>query len=174
MNNWTRLLLALMLYAPAALAAQRDSVARRQDSTLQAPVERATSRRAVVHWGKWVSAAAAVTLTALGAHEHGNSNREWNALLALCRANNTDCLLGTDGRYVNPAAEGLYQASLDFDRRARGRLFAGQGALLAAVALFIADLRQRSGASGNKPFAPLEVLGDVWDGGARLGVRLNF
>ena len=177
MNRGTHLLLTLVLSAPAALAAQTDSVARRQDATSQVrppAVERATWRRTTVHWGKWLVAGVAVTFTALGAHEHANSNREWGALLALCRANNADCLLGSDGRYLNPAAEQLYQSSLEFDRRARARLLAGQGALLAAAALFIADLRHHAGGPGNKPFAPLELSADPSGSGARVGLRVDF
>ena len=131
-------------------------------------------RRAVVHYGKWLPVAVAVVFTAMGAHEHDNAQREFDRLLALCRADIADCALGSDGRYLNPAAEQLYQASVIFDRRARARLLAGQASLLVAAGLFIADLRQRSRGPGNIPFAPLQVLGDVWAGGARVGVRVTF
>ncbi len=174
MNRRIWLLLSLVLCAPRALPAQNDSVPRRHDGTSRAAGQRAPFRRAVVHYGKWAAAAAAVAFTAMGAHEHDNSNREWNQLLALCRADNADCVLGPAGRYVNPAAEQLYQASLHFDRRARTRLLAGQGALLAAAALFIADLRRQSSGPGNIPFAPLEVSGDPSGHGARVGLRLTF
>jgi hypothetical protein len=153
--------LALAL-AAAPLAGQQDSL------------HRATSRPVLVHYGKWLAAAGAAALTALGAQEHANSNREWSALLAVCRANNADCALAADGRYANPAAEQLYQASLSFDRRARARLLGAQAALLVAAGLFIADLRHRAEGPGNKPFAPLEVLGDVGASGARVGVRVSF
>ncbi|HEX4602021.1 MAG TPA: hypothetical protein VH116_11560 [Gemmatimonadales bacterium] len=156
--------LALALAAAPPLGAQVDSGATRREQG--APV--------LVHYGKWVAAAAAVAFTALGAHEHSNSNRVWTELLSLCRANNADCRLGADGRYANPAAEQLYQSSLTFDRRARGRLLAGQASLLVAASLFILDLRHHSGGPGNIPFAPLELSGDVGTGLARLGVRLAF
>jgi hypothetical protein len=163
MNRRTCVLLALVIGAPRVLAGQNDSVPVRHDGT-----------RAIVHWGKWLVAGVAVTFTALGAHEHANSNREWGALLALCRADNADCVLGPDGRYLNPAAEQLYQSSLEFDRRARARLLAGQGALLAAAALFIADLRRHAGGPGNKPFSPLELSPDPSGRGARVGLRVHF
>jgi hypothetical protein len=156
--------LAIALGAAPPLGAQVDSGAGQRDRG--APV--------LVHYGKWVAAAAAVTFTALGAHEHGNSNRVWTQLLTLCRADNAACRLGADGRYANPGAEQLYQASLMFDRRARGRLLAGQASLLVAAGLFIVDLRHHSGGPGNIPFAPLEVSGEVGAGVARLGVRLAF
>src|SRR5439155_1221382 len=79
----------------------------------------------------------AVAFTVMGAHEHDNSNRVFSHLLDICRADDTACRLASDGRYVNPAAEQLYQASIAYDRRAHVRLLAGQGSLLAAAGLFI-------------------------------------
>jgi hypothetical protein len=169
------LLVSLVLVAPSALPAQNDSVPRRHDGASQAPGQRAPFRRAVVHYGKWVAAAAAVTFTALGAHEHDNSNREWGQLLALCRANNAACLLGPDGRYLSATPEALYQSSLTFDRRARVRLLAGQVALVAAATLFIVDLRHHLSGPGNIPYAKLEVGVARGGGGSTLvGMRVNF
>jgi hypothetical protein len=130
--------------------------------------------RATVHWGKWLVAGSAVAFTVMGAHEHASSNREFGTLLSLCRANNADCLLGADGRYVNPAAEQLYQSSIQFDRRARVRLLAGQATLLVAAGLFIADLAHHASGPGNKPFAPLKLSVNERTGGALVGVRIRF
>ncbi len=168
----TCLLSLLLLSTPAGLPAQQDSVARRHDA--QGAAAAPSWRRAAVHWGKWLPVGAAVTLTAMGAHEHDRSQREFRQLLAICRANNADCLLGPDGRYLNPAAEGLYQSSLTFDRRARSRLLAGQAALIVAAGLFIIDLRRHSGGPGNIPLAPLEVSADPSGRGARVGLRVAF
>jgi len=129
--------------------------------------------RATVHWGKWLAAGSAVAFSVMGAHEHSRSNGEFSQLLTLCRANNDDCLLGTDGTYLNPAAEQLYQTSIHFDRRARLRLLAGQATLLVAAGLFIADLTHQASGPENKPFAPLKVGLDRRTGGALVGVRLT-
>lgn len=110
----------------------------------------------------------------MGAHEHENSNREWDRLLDMCRADNADCQLGPSGAYLNTTAEQLYQSSLHFDRRARTRLLAGQGALLLAAGLFIADLRRKSGGPENKPFGKLEVAGNGPTGGVRVGLKIGF
>jgi hypothetical protein len=83
-------------------------------------------------------------------------------------------VLGPSGAYLNPTAEQLYQRSLHFDGRARTRLLAGQGALLLAAGLFIADLRTHPGGPQNKPLGPLEISGDRRTGGVQVGVRLNF
>jgi len=127
--------------------------------------------RATVHWGKWIASGVAVAFTVMGAHEHDNSNRVFSQLLDICRADDAACRLASDGRYVNPAAEQLYQASIAYDRRAHVRLLAGQGSLLAAAGLFIADLRHHTGGPGN---IPLKVAVDPRTGGARVGVRWNF
>jgi hypothetical protein len=176
------LLSVLALTAPARLLPQElDSVPRptfhvaRPTSQVARDV-RATwdVKRATVHWGKWLAAAGAVGFTLMGSHEHENSNREFERLLALCRADSVDCLLGPDGRYVDPASERLYQASIRHDRRARARLIAGQASLLVAAGLFVADLVHEADAPGNKPFAPLNVAADVRTGDARVGLRLTF
>jgi len=183
MMRATSALVAVVLCAPGLLRAQGDSVPRRHVGTLPASAavarvaslgQRATFQRVVVHYGKWLVAGGAVAFTVMGAHEHSSSNREFGALLSMCRADNTDCLLGPDGRYLNATAEQLYQSSIHFDRRARVRLLAGQATLLVAAGLFIADLAHHASGPGNKPFSPLEVSGDVRTGGARVGVRLTF
>jgi len=174
---------AVVLCTPGLLRAQGDSVARRHVGTLPASAavarvaslgQRATFQRVVVHYGKWLVAGGAVAFTVMGAHEHSSSNREFRTLLSMCRANNADCLLGPDGRYVNPAAEQLYQSSIHFDRRARVRLLAGQATLLVAAGLFIADLAHHASGPGNKPFHPLEISVDHQTGGARVGLRVRF
>ena len=175
MRRTVRLLSGLALLASTRLPAQeRDSVPR--PTSHVASQSRATGSvgRATVHWGKWLATGSAVAFTVMGAHEHSRSNGEFSQLLTLCRANNDDCLLGSDRTYVNPAAEQLYQASIHFDRRARLRLLAGQATLLVAAGLFIADVTRHPGGPVNKPFAPLEVSGDVRTGGARVGVRVTF
>jgi len=95
-------------------------------------------------------------------------------LLDKCRANNDDCLLGPSGAYLNPTAEQLYQRSLHFDRRARTRLLAGQGALLVAAGLFIADLRGHPGGPENKPLPPLNVSVEPTTATTLVGLRIAF
>jgi hypothetical protein len=168
------LLCALALTAPGRLQAQEgDSVPR---LTSYVARQRATwnAGRATVHWGKWLVVGAAASFTVMGAHEHENSNREFHRLLAVCRADNADCVLAPDGRYGNATAEQLYQRSIHFDRRARTRLLVGQASLLVAAGLFIADLRHHQNGPGNKPFAPLDVSVNERTGGTRVGVRVTF
>ena len=164
--NRIGLLPALALTLATALAAQ--------DVKPGLVADRAARSRGLVHYGKWVTAALAVTFTALGAHEHTNSNEVFSRLLDLCRANNADCTLAPDGRYLTPTAEQLYQASITFDRRARVRLLAGQASLLLSAGLFLADLGRHAGGPDNIPYHPPKLSVDVSTGAARVGLRLTF
>lgn len=124
--------------------------------------QRDSFRRAVVHNGKWLTAASVAALIMFAEREHTNSRREWNALLDVCRSAQDACALGTDGRYIRSDAEQLYQRSRAFDRRANRWLLGAQASLLATTVLFIIDLRPGEGPD-NIPFAPMQV-----------GVRIPF
>ena len=117
-------------------------------------------------------AAAAVTFTALGAHEHQNSNAVFGQLLDRCRANTADCTLGPDGTYLDGASEQLYRSSVHFDRRARLRLLLGQASLLAGAGLFLADLRHRANGPGNIPYRGVKLWVAPRGSGAQVGVRV--
>jgi len=140
----------------------------------QAPGASATGepRSGVAHYGKWATAATAVTLTILGAREHRRSADQWDQLLAICNGNHQDCVLGPNGHYENPAAEAYYQASIHYDRRARTWLLGGQAALVVSVALFLLDIRRGKEGPDNIPLAPLEIAVDGF--GTRVGLRLAF
>jgi len=125
----------------------------------------------ITHYGKWVAFAFAGTFTALGAHEHENSNRVYDQLVDVCRADNSACAVGPNGAYVNPLTEQMYQVSLHYDSRARLRLIAGQAGLLLAGALFLADLHHGDDPE-NIPFHPAEILVEPRPDGARLGLRI--
>jgi hypothetical protein len=131
--------------------------------------------RPVVHYGKWVTAAAAIGLTALAAREHDRSARAWSSLIGICAADNADCALGADGRYINPVSEQFYQRSLYYDGRARRRLLAGQIALVITATLFIADLGRGTSEPSNIPFEPNRLLvARASGGGTSVGWRLDF
>jgi len=124
--------------------------------------QRASFQRAVVHNGKWFTAASVAALIVFAEQEHSRSRREWNSLLDICRSAPDACALGPDGRYVRGDAEQRYQRSRAYDRRANRWLLGAQASLLATTALFIIDLHPGEGPD-NIPFAPLHV-----------GLRLPF
>ena len=146
--------------AVPALGAQvichQSSVVCSDNRRLMTDNQRASFQRAVVHTGKWLTAASVAALIMFAEREHTNSRREWNALLDVCRSAHDACALGPDGRYIRSDAEQLYQRSRAYDRRANRWLLGAQASLLATTALFIIDLHPGEG-PGNIPFAPLQV-----------------
>ena len=131
--------------------------------------------RTAVHYGKWLTAGAAVAFTVMGAHEHSYSRHDWDRLLVICRSADDACERATDGRYLGSDAEFFYQRSLYYDRRANRRLLGAQGTLLVTAALFILDLRGRNDEPDNIPFRPLRVtVEQTRDGAALVGLRLAF
>ena len=144
-------LLIVCAAAPSLTAQKRDLSGQRE-----------SFQRAVVHNGKWLTAASVAALIFFAEREHRRSRREWNALLDVCRSAQDACALGSDGRYMRSDAEGLYQRSRAFDRRANRWLLGAQAGLLATTALFIVDLHPGVGPD-NIPFAPM-----------RVGLRIAF
>jgi phage tail protein X len=156
-------LLAFAVTLAAPLAAQGVNPA--------VTAEHASWNHGLAHYGKWVSAALAVTFTGLGAHEHAKSDEAFSQLLDICRADIASCVLGPSGSYVDPTSEQLYQTSLHYARRARLRLLAGQASLLLAAGLFLADRGGHGSGPGNIPFhISLEPRAD----GAQVGMRITF
>ena len=127
-----------------------------------------------MHYGKWLTAGAAVALTVMGAHEHSYSRRDWDQLLVICRSADNACARGSDGRYLRSDAEFFYLRSLYYDRRANRRLLGAQGTLLVTAALFILDLRGRNDEPDNIPFSPVRVTVNQTRNGALVGIRIAF
>jgi len=152
----------LLCGAAPRLAAQHLDARRHVGTTHDLSGQRETFRRATVHYGKWFTAAGAAALIVLAQQQHTNSQREWNALLDICRSAQDACALGADGRYIRSDAEQRYQRSRAFDRRANRWLLGAQASLLTTTALFIIDLHPGEG-PGNIPFPGHEL---------RVGVRL--
>ena len=151
-------------------AAARD--ARAQTDTTPPRVEAASFTDGLVRYGRWVTAAGALALTLLSVQQHERAEDHWDQLNRICRYDNAACVVGPEGRYANPTAETEYQATLDYDRRARRRLLGGQIALAVTVGLFIVDVGRGGAGPDNIPLAPLEVT--VVGDGARVGMRFTF
>ena len=145
------------LSGQASLAISRQASAISADGRRQmADGQRETFQRAVVHTGKWLTAASVAALIMFAEREHNQSRRAWNTLLNICRSAQDACALGPDGRYVRGDAEQLYQRSRGFDRRANHWLLGAQASLLATTALFIIDLHPGEGPE-NIPYPPVKV-----------------
>ena len=157
-------LLAAGLSVPAVLPAQSPAT----------PAPGSSLRQGAVHYGKWLTAGAAVAFTVMAAHEHRYSRRNWDDLLFLCRSADAACARGSDDRYLNAQAEALYQQSMYYDRRANRRLLGAQASLLVTAALFIIDLSGRNDEPDNIPFRPLRVTLEPTGDGAAVGMRIAF
>ena len=134
--------------------------------------QRESFQRAVVHNGKWLTAAGTAALTVFAAGEHRQSRRNWDQLLTICRSADAACAVGPDGRYLRSDAEQLYQRSRVFDRRANRWLLGAQASLLLTTALFIIDLHPGQG-PGNIPF-PGGLAVTPLPNGAAVEMRIAF
>ena len=161
--------IAVLTLVLAAHAAAAQTAASAIDST-----PRSAWARAAVHYGKWAAAAGAVAFTALAIEQHRHSNDAWNNLLAICNGNSQLCAVGPDGRYRNYQSEYYYQLAVYYDHRARWRLIAGQASLLAAVGLFVYDLKGQSPTPHNQPVHPVKLALSPTTDGATLSLRLSF
>jgi hypothetical protein len=153
--------LAVMLAAP--LAAQQVNPA--------VTADRGSGSRWLVHYGKWLGAALAVTFTVMGAREDARSDDAYRQLVTACRIDPTKCTLNSGGTYTNPVSENLYQASTSYARSARARLIAGQVTLLLTVGMFLAD---RGGKTDGPDNIPYELTVEPRGNGARVGMRFKF
>lgn len=125
--------------------------------------------------GKWVAGAASIALIAFAVKEHNRSNESWDALIAICDADNERCEVASDGTYRDVEAERLYQESQYYDRRAQRRILGGQVALVVTGALLIVDLSVRRDGTNNVPFDPDQAyVAPAKGGGVLLGMRVAF
>lgn len=158
----------------AALAAPLAAQAPVPEGQAQPPAGRSFIQR-VAGPGKWVAGAASVALIVLAVREHDRSNESWDALIAICDADNESCEVGADGTYRDLEAERLYQESLYYDRRAQRRILGGQAALVATGVLLIVDLSVRRDGTNNVPFDPDQAyVAPAKGGGVLLGLRVKF
>ena len=139
-----RALVVLMLLCCGWLAALEGQVRHLSTETYQEHQSKSIMRT-FVHYGKWLTAAVAVGATVMARDQHALSQKDWDALLDICRTAADACLTGPDGRYVRADAEALYQRSRQYDLMANRYLMAAQLSLVTTTALFIIDLNPGDG-----------------------------
>jgi hypothetical protein len=138
---------------------------------LAAPAGAQSRLSPLVKYGKWVLAAGAVGMNYLALRSHNRAEETFDELESRCLATRPRCNLGSDGEYLDPEIEGLYQSSLRYDRIARGWLIGGEAALAGAAVLFVWELTRPKGRPDNIPFEPeLRTL----RGAAGIGLRMRF
>lgn len=124
----------------------------------------------VSRWAKWPTLAAAIGLTAAAIVRKDDANRYFDQLESLCTGDSEGCQLGSDGKYLNPAAESLYQETVRLDAQARRWMIGGQGFLFVSGGLFLIDLVAGKSKPKNIPFTPLEAYASP----GTLGLRWRF
>jgi hypothetical protein len=124
----------------------------------------------VSHWGKWPLLAGAIGFAAAAIAQKSDADAVYNQLQSMCRAASADCIVGPDGKYVNPDAEGLFQETLRLDGKARRWMLGGEASLALSGGMFLIDLVAGHGEPRNIPFTPFEV----YTGRDRLGVQWRF
>jgi hypothetical protein len=125
-----------------------------------------------VKYGKWVLLAGSIGMNYLAVRAHDRAENTFDVLESRCREAQERCDLRPSGTYADAEIEGLYQASLQYDRRARLWLIGGETALAGAAALFVWELTRPKGRPDNIPFEP-EVR-SLRAGGTGVGMRLAF
>ena len=126
----------------------------------------------LVKYGKWALLAGSIGMNYLAVRAHNRAEDTFDVLEAECAANQFRCDLRPDGTYADLGIENLYQASLQYDRRARLWLIGGETALAGSAVLFIWELARPKNRPDNIPFEPeVRVLRA---GGTGLGLRLGF
>jgi hypothetical protein len=125
----------------------------------------------LVKYGKWLLVAGSIGMNYLALQSHHQAEDAFDILEAACLQDRSRCAVGSDGSYINPGTEDLYQTSLHHDRAARAWLVGGEAALAGAAALFVWELTRPKGRPDNIPFEP-EVRS--LRGGTGLGLRVEF
>jgi hypothetical protein len=133
--------------------------------------QQATASPPLVKWGKWALLGGAVTMNLLAADAHDDANDVFAVIEDRCAVDETLCYAADDGSYFNAETEELYQQTLRYDRRARGWLVGGQGALLGAATLFIWEFTRPKSLPDNIPFEPEVEIGARE---TRLSLRVAF
>jgi hypothetical protein len=158
-------LLALLALGPLAPALRAQATA--ADSTLRAK----HAVGALPRYGKWVLLLGAAGLSTLAATAHHDANQIFGQLQDICFTTPERCRLGSNGAYLDPESESLYQRTVSRDRTARTWLILGETALAGSAAIFIYELTRPKGLPANKPFVP-EVKRE--NGATKVGLRLQF
>ena len=144
----------LLLSGLAPLAASGGGLSAQNPAAVRIP--------AAVKYGKWALLAGAAGLNLLALHNHRLADSTFAELSDICTAaDHSRCQTGSDGAYLDPGAEAIYQSAVSADRRARAWLVAGETVLLGSAAMFVWELSRPKGRDPNIPFTPrVSVLGN--------------
>jgi hypothetical protein len=109
---------------------------------------------ALVHYGKWATLGASVALGAMAHAKNQDAEAVFRDLRQRCFDTPANCLVGADGRYLDPESEALYGRTTRLDHQA-ARLLIGAEVSFAATAVgFVWELMHRKDGTPTIPFEP--------------------
>lgn len=124
----------------------------------------------VSHYGRWVALAASAGFIAVAVNRHDQASQEFRSLVLFCHQQQQRCVLGSDGKYLDPVPEARFQQTLTLDARAGRWIMAGQVTLFAAGGMFLIDLLDRDHSPRNIPYTPFKAYAAP----GRLGLQIRF
>lgn len=136
-----------------------------------APAPQRRSAPALVHYGKWAALGGSVVFGVLAHSRNQDAEATYQSLRDRCFADPVSCLTGTDGRYLDPASEGLYTETRRLDRQASRLLIGAEVTFVASAAGFLWELMHRKDRTPTIPFEPRVEAGST---ATRVGVTVRF
>jgi hypothetical protein len=125
----------------------------------------------VVHYGKWVTLAGVIALGAGAKVNNDRAEKSYDELQDYCFASPVSCVTGPGGGYIDPVAEGLYDETTMYDRRAGRYLIAAEVAFAVTLAGFVWELIERK---ENPPTIPFEPRVEYTPNATRVGMSVRF
>lgn len=107
-----------------------------------------------VHYGKWVALGGSVVFGVMAHSRNQDAEATYRSLQDRCFDDPVSCLIGPDGRYLDPATEGLYTETRRLDRQASRLLIGAEVTFVASAAGFIWELMHRKDQTPTIPFEP--------------------
>jgi hypothetical protein len=125
----------------------------------------------VVHYGKWVALGGSMAFGVLAHSKNHDSEATYQSLKDRCFSAPANCLIGGDGRYVDPTSEGLYQQTRTLDRQASRLLIGAEVSFVASAAGFVWELMHRKDKTPTIPFEPRVETGPT---STRVSLTVRF
>lgn len=108
----------------------------------------------LVHYGKWVTLGSSIALGALAHAKNQDAKASFGTLRQRCFDVPVSCLVGGDGRYLDPGTEALYDETTRLDHQASRLLIGAEISFAASAVGFVWELMHRRDQTPTIPFEP--------------------